>query len=49
MSEERTREYLVNAIKARALFYYAFYNEFSAEIRPEKTGEIMKRAVPSQG
>jgi len=49
MSEEEMREQLVNAIKARALFYYAFYKEFSAEIGPEKTTEIMKRAVYKRG
>jgi hypothetical protein len=49
MSEERMRECLVNSIKARALFYHAFYNEFSAEIGPEKTREIMKRAVYKRG
>ena len=49
MSEERMREHLVNAIKARALFYLAFYNAFSAEIGPEKTREIMKRAVYKRG
>ena len=49
MSEEEMRENLVNAIKARAQFYYAFYKEFSAEIGPEKTREIMKRAVYKRG
>jgi len=32
MSEETLRQELAKAIKARALFYYAFYKEFSAEI-----------------
>ena len=49
MSEEGMRESLVNSIKARALFYHAFYKEFSAEIGPEKTREIMKRAVYKRG
>ena len=49
MSEEKLRDHLVNSIKARALFYRAFYNEFSAEIGPEKTREIMKRAVYKRG
>jgi hypothetical protein len=49
MSDEKMREFLVNAIKARALFYYAFYKEFSAEIGPEKTAEIMKRAIYKRG
>ncbi len=49
MSEEEMRENLVNAIKARAQFYYAFYKEFSAEIGPGKTREIMKRAVYRRG
>jgi hypothetical protein len=47
MSEDNTD--LVNAIKSRALFYYAFYKEFSAELGPEKTREIMKRAVYKRG
>ena len=49
MSEEKMREHLVNALKARALFYYAFYKEFSAEIGPERTKEIMKRAIYKRG
>ena len=49
MSEAQMRKHLVNAIKARALFYYAFYREFSAEIGAEKTSEIMKRAVYKRG
>ena len=47
--DEKMRQQLVNAIKARALFYYAFYKEFSAEIGPEKTKEIMKRAIYKRG
>ena len=49
MSEEKMRQHLVNALKARALFYYAFYKEFSAEIGPEKTKEVMKRAIYKRG
>ena len=49
MSEEKMREHLVNALKARAMFYYAFYKEFSAEIGAEKTTEIMKRAIYKRG
>jgi len=49
MSEESMREHLINAIKSRAMFYYAFYKEFSAEIGPEKTAEIMKRAIYKRG
>ena len=47
--DEKMRQHLVNAIKARALFYYAFYKEFSAEIGPEKAREIMTRAVYNRG
>jgi hypothetical protein len=47
--DENMRRHLVNAIKSRALFYYAFYKEFSAEIGPEKTREIMERAVYKRG
>jgi len=36
--DENMRRHLVSAIKSRALFYYAFYKEFSAEIGPEKPG-----------
>jgi len=49
MSEETLRHDLVKAIKARALFYYAFYKEFSAELGAEKTVEIMKRAIYKRG
>jgi L-2-amino-thiazoline-4-carboxylic acid hydrolase len=49
MSEETLRQELVKAIKARALFYYAFYKEFSAELGPEKTAAIMKRAIYQRG
>ena len=49
MSEESMRKHLIDAIKSRAMFYYAFYKEFSAEIGPEKTREIMKRAVYKRG
>jgi len=49
MSENEARRQLVDAIKTRALFYYAFYKEFSAEIGPEKAREIMKRAVYKRG
>jgi hypothetical protein len=49
MSDATMREHLVNAIKARAMFYYAFYTEFSAEIGAEKTAEIMKRAIYKRG
>ncbi len=49
MAEEKMRELLVNSIKARAMFYYAFYKEFSAEIGPEKTAQIMKRAIYKRG
>ena len=41
MNEATMRELLVNAMKARAMFYYAFYKEFSAEIGAEKTAEII--------
>jgi L-2-amino-thiazoline-4-carboxylic acid hydrolase-like protein len=40
---------LVDAIKARAMFYYAFYKEFSAEIGSEITAELMKRAIYKRG
>ena len=49
MSEAKTGELLVSAIKARAMFYYAFYKEFSAEIGAERTAEIMKRAIYKRG
>lgn len=49
MNEATMRELLVNAMKARAMFYYAFYKEFSAEIGAEKTAEIMKRATYKRG
>ena len=49
MANQVTRDDLVNAIKTRALFYYAFYKEFSAEIGAERTAEIMKRAVFKRG
>ena len=49
MTENEMRQHLVDAIKARALFYYAFYKEFSAEIGPERTAEIMKRAIYKRG
>ena len=49
MSEESMRKLLVNAMKSRAMFYYAFYKEFGAEIGPEKTAAIMKRAIYKQG
>jgi hypothetical protein len=49
MKEEEMREHLVNAIKARAMFYYALYKEFSAEIGPARTAEIMKRAIYRRG
>ena len=49
MTEDKMRELLVNSIKARAMFYYAFYKEFSAEIGPEKTEQIMKRAIYKRG
>ena len=47
--DQKKRRDLVNSIKARALFYYAFYKEFSAELGPEKTSEIMQRAVYKRG
>jgi hypothetical protein len=49
VSEAASREQLVNAIKARALFYWAFYKEFSAELGPDKTREVMKRAIYQRG
>lgn len=49
MSETMMRDHMINAIKSRALFYYAFYKEFSAELGPEKTAEIMKRAIYKRG
>jgi hypothetical protein len=49
MSEPDMRKLLVDAIKARAMFYYAFYKEFSAEIGSEKTAELMKRAIYKRG
>jgi hypothetical protein len=49
MSQDEMRQHLINAIKSRALFYWAFYQEFSAEIGPEKTAEIMKRAIYKRG
>jgi hypothetical protein len=49
VSEAKTGELLVSAIKARAMFYYAFYKELSAEIGAERTAEIMKRAIYKRG
>ena len=49
MASEATRTELVDAIKTRALFYHAFYKEFSAEIGREKTAELMKRAIYKRG
>ena len=49
MTEETLRAALVDAIKSRALFYYAFYKEFSAEIGPEETTRIMKNAIHKRG
>jgi hypothetical protein len=43
------RNLLIGAIKSRAMFYYAFYKEFSAELGPQKTAEIMKRAIYRRG
>ena len=43
------RELLVGAMKARALFYHAFYQEFSAELGAAKTEEVMKRATYKRG
>jgi hypothetical protein len=49
MSEAVLRQLLIDAMKSRAMFYWAFYKEFSAEIGPEKTAEIMKRAIYKRG
>ncbi len=49
MSDDNMREHLINAMKSRAMFYWAFYKEFSAEIGPEKAAEIMKRAIYKRG
>jgi len=49
MSEESMRKLLVNAMKSRAMFYYAFYKEFGAEIGQDKAAAIMKRAIYKQG
>ena len=49
MSEATMRELLVSAMKSRAMFYYAFYKEFSAEFGPAKTEEVMKRATYKRG
>jgi len=43
------RELLVAAMKARALFYHAFYQEFAAEFGAAKTEEVMKRATYKRG
>jgi hypothetical protein len=49
MAEDTMRVLLVNAIKARAMFYYAFYKELSGEVGPEKAAQIMRRAVYKRG
>jgi hypothetical protein len=49
MAQSDTQRLLVDAIKARAMFYYAFYKEFSAEIGAQKTSELMKRAIYKRG
>jgi hypothetical protein len=49
MAEETMRDLLVKAIKARAMFYYAFYREFSAEVGPERAAQVMKRAIYKRG
>ena len=45
MSEAKMRELLVDSMKSRALFYYAFYKEFSAEFGAAKAEEVMKRII----
>ena len=49
MSEAKMREMLVDSMKSRALFYYAFYKEFSAEFGAAKAEEVMKRATYKRG
>ena len=49
MDQTNMRELLIAAMKARALFYHAFYQEFSAELGPAKTEEIMRRATYKRG
>jgi L-2-amino-thiazoline-4-carboxylic acid hydrolase-like protein len=49
MGKPDMRKLLVDAIKARAMFYHAFYKEFSAEIGTERTAELMKRAIYKRG
>ncbi len=49
MGEAEMRELLVSAMKSRAMFYYAFYKEFSAEFGAAKTEEVMKRATYKRG
>lgn len=49
MSEAKMREMLVDSMKSRALFYYAFYKEFSAEFGAAKAEEVMKRAIYKRG
>lgn len=49
MDQVRMRELLIAAMKARALFYHAFYQEFSAELGPARTEEIMMRATYKRG
>lgn len=49
MSKGTMRELLVNSMKSRALFYYAFYTEFSAEFGAAKAEEVMKRAIYKRG
>src|ERR1039458_1379590 len=49
VGEAEMRELLVSAMKSRAMFYYAFYKEFSAEFGAAKTEEVMKRATYKRG
>jgi len=49
VSEAKMRELLVDSMKSRALFYYAFYKEFSAEFGAAKAEEVMKRATYKRG
>jgi hypothetical protein len=46
---EQSRAETRAAFENRALMYYYLYDEFAAEVGPEKAAEIMKRAIRRRG
>lgn len=49
MSEEKLRDELIGAFKARAMLYYRFFDEMRQEFGEKTASDLMKRAIYKHG